>query len=187
MELGVGYALTSFLDEEGVPAMAQKTAVICPQSMIGPVDEGQRQSLMVGDGMSKYDEYVDRESAYELLEDERELNAREKALAEERAQFEKEKEAYAKQKEKEDAAALKKQEKEEEAAQRKREREEEAAQRKKEKEEEAALRKKEKEEEAALKKKEREAERRKAQIERSLISTGTQILKRGLMNTLFNK
>ena len=187
MELGVGYALTSFLDEEGVPAMAQKTAVICPQSMIGPVDEGQRQSLMVGDGMSKYDEYVDRESAYELLEDERELNAREKALAEERAQFEKEKEAYAKQKEKEDAAALKKQEKEEEAAQRKREREEEAAQRKKEKEEEAAQRKKEKEEEAALKKKEREAERRKAQIERSLISTGTQILKRGLMNTLFNK
>ena len=45
--------------------------------------------------------------------------------------------------------------------------------------------KREKEEENARKKREKAAERRKAQIERQLINTGMQVLKRGLMNTLF--
>ena len=163
MELGVGYALISFLDEKGVPSIAQQTAIICPQSLMGAVEEDTRRSLMAKDGMGKYDEYVDRESAYEVLEDRRELESKEKALAEERARFEKEKEAFEKQKAKEEAAEQKKKEREAEAAQKK----------------------KEKEAEAAQKKKEKEAERRKAQIEKSLISTGTQILKRGLLNTLF--
>ncbi len=30
MELGVGEALTSFLDEAGVPAMVECTKIICP-------------------------------------------------------------------------------------------------------------------------------------------------------------
>ena len=163
MELGVGYALVSFLDEKGVPSMAQQTAIICPQSLMGAVEEDVRQSLMAKDGMGRYDKYVDRESAYEVLEDRRELEAKEKALAEERARFEKEKEAFEKQKAKDEAAE----------------------QKKKEREAEAARKKKEKEAEAAQKKREKEAERRKAQIEKSLINTGTQILKRGLLNTLF--
>ena len=141
MELGVGQALTSFLDESGVPTMAQLTAIICPQSLMGPVEDGIRRSLMAGDGMAKYDQFIDRESAFEILEDQRELEEKEKALAEERARFEKEKAAFEKQKEKEAVAAQKK--------------------------------------------KERAAERRKNQIERSLISTGAQVLKRGIMNTLF--
>ena len=141
MELGVGQALTSFLDEGGVPTMAQLTAIICPQSLMGPVEDGIRRSLMAGDGMAKYDQFIDRESAYEILEDQRELEEKEKALAEERARFEKEKAAFEKQKEKEAVAAQKK--------------------------------------------KEKAAERRKNQIERSLISTGAQVLKRGIMNTLF--
>ncbi|MCH5338834.1 MAG: DUF853 family protein [Acetatifactor sp.] len=141
MELGVGQALTSFLDEGGVPTMAQLTAIICPQSLMGPVEDGIRRSLMAGDGMAKYDQFFDRESAYEILEAQRELEEKEKALAEERARFEKEKAAFEKQKEKEAVAAQKK--------------------------------------------KERAAERRKNQIERSLISTGAQVLKRGIMNTLF--
>lgn len=37
MELGVGEALTSFLDENGVPGIAQRTSIICPQSFMGPV------------------------------------------------------------------------------------------------------------------------------------------------------
>lgn len=152
MELGVGHALTSFLDESGVPAMVQHTAIICPQSLMGSVEDSTRRSLMAADGMGKYDEYVDRESAYEVLEDQKELEAREKALEEERARLEKEKEAFEKQKAKEEAAALKKKE-------------------------QAAL--------AAQKKKERDAERRKNQIERSLINTGAQVLKRGILNTLF--
>ena len=42
-----------------------------------------------------------------------------------------------------------------------------------------------KEKEAKEKKRQKEIERRKTQIERALINTGMQILKRGLMNTLF--
>lgn len=42
MELGVGQALTSFLDENGVPGIVQQTAIICPESLMGPVDEAQR-------------------------------------------------------------------------------------------------------------------------------------------------
>ena len=49
----------------------------------------------------------------------------------------------------------------------------------------AAAKKKETEKEAAEKKREKAAERRQAQIERSLISAGTQVLKRGLLKTLF--
>ena len=63
---------------------------------------------------------------------------------------------------------------------------------KKQKEEEAERKRKEKEEAAAQKKKEQEeakkekaAERRKNKIENALINTGAQILKRGLLNTLF--
>ncbi|MDE6168732.1 MAG: DUF853 domain-containing protein, partial [Acetatifactor sp.] len=65
MELGVGQALISFLDEEGVPGVVQQTAVICPQSFMGPVEEAVRRRLMAQDGMGKYDEAVDALSAYE--------------------------------------------------------------------------------------------------------------------------
>ena len=145
MELGVGYALTSFLNTEGVPGMAQQTAIICPQSLMGPVDSVQRLKLIASDGMEKYDDGVDNISAYEILSEQTVLEA-------ERARLEKEKAEFQKQKEKAEAAAAKKKEKEKEAEERKRE---------------------------------RAAERRKSQIERSLISTGAQVLKRGLFNTLF--
>lgn len=35
MELGVGEALTSFLDENGVPGIAQRTSIICPPELYG--------------------------------------------------------------------------------------------------------------------------------------------------------
>ena len=41
--------------------------------------------------------------------------------------------------------------------------------------------------EAAQKKKEKAAERRQAQIERQLINTGAQVIKRGILSTLFGK
>ena len=71
--------------------------------------------------------------------------------------------------------------KEEADAAKAREREALAAQKQKEREALAEQKKKE----AEAKKKEKAAERRQAQIERMLINTGAQILKRGLMNTLF--
>lgn len=163
MELGVGEAITSFLDENGVPGMAQRTSIICPQSFMGPVDESVRAALTAGDGMSKYDVMVDNQSAYEVLSDIQAKDEEQARLDAERAQLEKDRAAFEKKKTKEEAAA----------------------QRQREKEAAAAEKRKEKEREAEEKKKEKAAERRKAQIERSLINTGGQILKRGLFNTLF--
>ncbi|MBR4731624.1 MAG: DUF853 family protein [Lachnospiraceae bacterium] len=220
MELGVGEALTSFLDEKGIPTIVQYTKIICPQSLMAPCEDSVRRMMMNADGMSKYDVMVDNESAYELLAAAKEKAEEEARLEAERAQLQKEREEWEKQKAKEEEEARKKREKEEEEARKKREKEEEAARKKREKEEEeerkrrlkeedearrkrereeeAARKKKEKEEEEAKKKKEREeeakkkkkdaaAERRKAKIESQLISTGGQILKRGLLNTLFKK
>ena len=154
MELGVGEALTSFLDENGVPGIAQRTSIICPQSFMGPVDETERRNLMARDGMGRYDEAVDNISAYEVLTDTIEHEAKAQQLAAERAQLEKDKEALAKQQ-----AKL----------------------------QESAVKKKQKEWEAAQKKKEKAAERRQAQIERQLINTGAQVIKRGILSTLFGK
>lgn len=154
MELGVGQALTSFLDAEGIPGMAQHTAIICPQSLMAPADPLSLSMARRNDNMTKYDTPVDNDTAYEKLEDKLAEEAEKKQLEEERAQLEKEREEFEKQKAKEEAALLKKLEKQ--------------------KEKEAAARQK-------------AADRRKAQIERQLINTGAQILKRGLMGTLFGR
>ena len=163
MELGVGEALVSVLDEKGVPGIVQKTAIICPQSLMAPAQEATRRSALSGDGMEKYDRGIDNESAYELLQEEREQAEKQAALDAEREAFEKEKAAFEARKAKEEEAAKKKAEKEAEAQRKKLEKalEREEAQRQK------------------------AAERRKAQLERQLINTGAQVLKRGLMGTLF--
>ncbi|MCM1112149.1 MAG: DUF853 domain-containing protein [Muribaculum sp.] len=165
MELGVGEALTSFLDAEGVPGMAQRTSIICPQSLMGPVEEAARRGLMARDGMNKYDQAYDGNSAYEVLTGQMEQEATQEQLAAERAQLEKDQKAFEARKAKEEAAA----------------------QKQKEKAEEDARKKKEKEEAAAQKKREQANERRKNQIERQLINTGMQVFKRGVLNTLFKK
>ena len=176
MELGVGEALTSFLDENGVPSIAQRTSIICPQSLMAPTEEDIRKLLMSRDGMMKYDKSFDNWSAYEELTGEDECEDEVGAVVEEdpikRRQREWEAERQAKAAKKTQTVSTQ-QTKANEAAL------------KKEQEEEAARKKKEKAEEAALKKREKAAERRKAQIERQLINTGMQVLKRGLMNTLF--
>jgi len=161
MELGVGEALTSFLDERGVPTMAQKTSIICPQSLMAPCEDSVRTSMMGADGMSKYDKMIDNESAYEMIHGIKVKEEEQSKLDAERAQLEKEKADFEKQKAKQ----------------------EEADKRKQEREQEAARIKKEKEEAAAKKKKEQASERRKQQIERQLINTGMQALKRGLFKT----
>lgn len=163
MELGVGEALVSFLDERGVPDIVRHTAVICPQSFMGPAQESARTAAMAADRMEKYDSFVDNESAYEVLQEQARREEEQARLDAERAQLEKERAEFEKQKAKEEEAALKKKAREEEAAAKKREKEYEAKQRKK----------------------EREAERRRNQIERTLLNTGAQVLKRGLFKTLF--
>lgn len=76
MELGVGEALISFLDEKGIPGITRRALIIPPFSHIGPISTELRQELMktsiVGDA---YNQRVDSESAYERLTQRREENA----------------------------------------------------------------------------------------------------------------
>jgi len=67
-ELGTGEALISFLDEKGSPSVVQKCFVIAPGSRLGPVTKDEQNYLINNSPVfGKYEEAVDRESAYELL------------------------------------------------------------------------------------------------------------------------
>ncbi|MEM8594495.1 MAG: helicase HerA-like domain-containing protein [Pseudomonadota bacterium] len=69
MELGVGEALVSVLDEEGVPTMVEQTLMVPPQSLIGPSKDNQRDEVIDASLVrEKYDEDVDSVSAYEMLQ-----------------------------------------------------------------------------------------------------------------------
>jgi len=70
MELGVGEALISFLDEKGTPGIVQRAFVLPPHGQIGPITPEQRQKLIQGSILyGHYEHAVDRESAYEILTD----------------------------------------------------------------------------------------------------------------------
>ena len=68
MELGTGKAVVSFLDEGGIPGIAQKVSILPPQCSMGSVSEGQRDQCIKASLLySKYANYFDRDSAYEFL------------------------------------------------------------------------------------------------------------------------
>jgi len=68
MELAVGEALVSFLDEQGRPCVTERVFVLPPGSQIGPITPAQRQALLAGSLVAGvYEKAVDRESAYEKL------------------------------------------------------------------------------------------------------------------------
>jgi hypothetical protein len=78
-QLGVGEALVSTLDDEGIPAMVERTLMAPPGSRFGPVDQARRDSLMHNSPVKGiYDQAVDRESAYELLKKREEEVARQR-------------------------------------------------------------------------------------------------------------
>ncbi len=67
--LGTGEALVSTLAEKGVPSMVQRTLIRPPSGRIGPLTSDERQRLINASPVAGvYDEMVDRESAYELLQ-----------------------------------------------------------------------------------------------------------------------
>jgi uncharacterized protein len=67
-ELGVGEALLSFLDAKGVPTPVERCLIAPPQGRIGPVQDAERKAVMAASPLAgKYDQAVDRESAYEVL------------------------------------------------------------------------------------------------------------------------
>jgi DNA helicase HerA-like ATPase len=67
--LGVGEALVSTLDEEGIPGIVRRVNVAPPGSHIGPIEPEVRQAIM-DQSLVKgvYDVSIDRVSAYEILE-----------------------------------------------------------------------------------------------------------------------
>lgn len=173
MELGVGEALTSFLDENGVPAMVERTKIICPQSLMAPPEPMVRAKVMMHDGMEKYDDFVDNVSAYEVLSEEADRKAQEKAEAE-----------AEKQRLKEEEADRKRQLKLEDEARRRQQKLADEERRRQQKLADEARRKAERQQEKLEAEAKRKAERRAAKIESQLISAGGQVLKRGLLGVL---
>lgn len=69
-ELGVGEALVSVLDADGKPTPVEHVYIKPPESRIGPLtDEERKTHLSRSPYKGRYDEVVDRESAYELLKE----------------------------------------------------------------------------------------------------------------------
>jgi DNA helicase HerA-like ATPase len=68
VELGVGEALVSFLDAKGVPTPVERCLVAPPRGRIGAVTDAERAAVIKASPLAgKYDQVVDRESAYEVL------------------------------------------------------------------------------------------------------------------------
>jgi DNA helicase HerA-like ATPase len=77
-ELGVGEALVSTLTGKGVPSPVERTLIRPPCSRMGPVNLAERRAVLSTSDMSgKYNDSVDRESAYELLKARAEKSAAE--------------------------------------------------------------------------------------------------------------
>ena len=142
-QLGVGHALLSFLDEEGVPGIVQNCSVICPQSLMAQAEQSAIDASIASDGMQKYDTAIDRDSAYEKIDRKKNESSAEETSVQES------KEEERKRKEEERRAAKEQKEKEKKEA-----------------------------------KEEKARQKRRDRIENELIKTGSQILKRGLFNTL---
>lgn len=127
--LGVGEALVSFLDADGVPGIVQQAAILPPESKMGECQESSRTAAIASSEFDlKYGKTDDRFSAYEALTEVCEQEACEaQARAEEEAKAKAAAEE-AKAKEKAEALAAKEREKaEKEAAKAKEKAEKEAA------------------------------------------------------------
>ncbi len=67
-DVGVGEAVTSFLEDKGNPGMAERTLIRPPSGQMGPIEPGARQMLMLRSPVAgKYEKAIDRDSAHEML------------------------------------------------------------------------------------------------------------------------
>jgi uncharacterized protein len=68
-ELGKGEALVSFLEGNGTPSMVERCMVRPPSGRVGPITPEERKALMAKSPVKgKYDQAIDSESAYEVLQ-----------------------------------------------------------------------------------------------------------------------
>jgi len=114
-ELGVGEALISCLDEQGIPQIVERGWVMPPYSSFSPMSVDERKILMNQSIVAGvYEQHIDRESAYEMLQ-QKVVQRQQQAVAEETAkQQAKEQEALAKQQAKDQEAFAKQQAREQE-------------------------------------------------------------------------
>ena len=105
--LGVGEALVSVLDEDGVPTVVERANILPPKSSMEEVEPVWLHATVLSSPLKdKYSSELDRESAYELLQEQQQEQA--EAEQAEKTRIEKEKEEKAKQKELEKAQKAKK-------------------------------------------------------------------------------
>ncbi|OFK23531.1 helicase HerA-like domain-containing protein [Olsenella sp. HMSC062G07] len=192
-EVGTGEALVSFLDEEGAPCVVQRAKVLFPQCSMAAASDAMMLQVQEAqaDLMGKYGDAVDRQSAFEQIQDQKandeasaRLAAEREALEREKAEFEAkrqaEADAAAKQREKDDAKAAA-------AAQRELERQRRQAER----DAQAALKRQQREAERVAREEARRREQLSKQAQRvvgSLLGTfgreATRQLTRGLFGAL---
>ena len=68
LALGTGEALVSFQNEKGEPEVVEKVTILPPQSKMGTIDDITRNKIInTSSIVGKYDEAVERDSAYEEL------------------------------------------------------------------------------------------------------------------------
>ena len=67
-ELGVGEALVSLLEPGGVPGVVQRAWICPPRSRLAPLAPAERAQILAASPLrGRYDQAIDRESAYEVL------------------------------------------------------------------------------------------------------------------------
>jgi DNA helicase HerA-like ATPase len=67
--LGIGEALVSMLDEQGIPSITERSLIAPPASRLGAISEQERGAVMSSSLVrGVYERSVDRESAYEMLQ-----------------------------------------------------------------------------------------------------------------------
>lgn len=100
-QLGIGEALISVLDEQGVPTIVKKCQVLPPQSRLGTLEDDVRDAQIKGNLLyTRYHDFFDRDSAYEFLQ-RKNLEEQQKAeQVEAQAAAEKEAEVLAKEQQK---------------------------------------------------------------------------------------
>ena len=87
--LGVGQALISFLDEKGMPTPVEVAYVYPPKSQLAPITEEERAAWVKDDELyAFYKDYVDNESAFEVLNAQADLAAVQQKQAEQAQQEE---------------------------------------------------------------------------------------------------
>lgn len=133
-ELGVGEALISCLDEQGIPQVVERAWVMPPYSSFSPISPEQRQALISQSIVAGvYEQSVDRDSAYERLQQKVVERQQQAIQVEQEKQLAKEQENLAKQQAKEAEVLAKQQAREEERIAREQQKEAERAAKQREK------------------------------------------------------